>query len=173
MNCYLYPILVRSYYSLIHSEFSVSAFWTHCVLYCRGLFHCLLLQMKFSCCFNLEWIWGFFISLVGFFFCEFRKPSPVLFQDYFYARAHCCVLCGETIYFEYGRLNICFFFLQFEFFSLCLGAACVSSSKEAMDSVSILCLVAGLLTIARLCRKVAHATPSCRPQGSGNEPQTD
>ena len=33
------------------------------------------------------------------------------------------------------------------------------------------CLVAGLLTAARTCRKVAQATPSCRALGSGNEPR--
>ena len=33
------------------------------------------------------------------------------------------------------------------------------------------CLVAGLLTAARTCRKVAQATPSCRDLGSGNEPR--
>ena len=42
-----------------------------------------------------------------------------------------------------------------------------------MGSTSNQCLVAGLLTVARICRKVAQATPSCRNLGSGNEPQVD
>ena len=40
-----------------------------------------------------------------------------------------------------------------------------------MGRASSQCLDAGLLTVARTCRMVAQATPSCRALGSGNEPQ--
>ena len=40
-----------------------------------------------------------------------------------------------------------------------------------MGRASSQCLVAGLLTAARTCRKVPLATPSCRALGSGNEPR--
>ena len=33
------------------------------------------------------------------------------------------------------------------------------------------CLAGRLLTVARTCKKVVQATPSCRALGSGNEPQ--
>ena len=46
---------------------------------------------------------------------------------------------------------------------------CVSR-EEAMGRAIRQCLVAGLLTVARTCRKVAQATLSCRPPGGGNEP---
>ena len=42
-----------------------------------------------------------------------------------------------------------------------------------MGRASTQCLVAGFLTIARTCRKVLQATPSCMVLGSGNEPQED
>ena len=42
-----------------------------------------------------------------------------------------------------------------------------------MGRASSHCLVAGLLIVARKCRKVMQATPSCRAVGSGNEPQAD
>ena len=45
--------------------------------------------------------------------------------------------------------------------------------NEAKGRASSECLVAGLLTVARTCRKVAQATPSYRALGSGNEPQAD
>ena len=35
------------------------------------------------------------------------------------------------------------------------------------------CLVVGLLIVARTCRKMVQATPSCRALGSGDEPQAD
>ena len=50
------------------------------------------------------------------------------------------------------------------------GVEGVSREKEAMDRVSSQCLVPGLLTAARTCRKVVQATHSCRALGSGNEP---
>ena len=42
-----------------------------------------------------------------------------------------------------------------------------------MGRASSQCLVAGFLTVARTCRKVVQATPSCRALGSGNESQAD
>ena len=42
-----------------------------------------------------------------------------------------------------------------------------------MGRASSQCLVAVLLTVARTCRKVAQATPSCRVLGCGIEPQAD
>ena len=42
-----------------------------------------------------------------------------------------------------------------------------------MGRASSQCLVAGLLTVARTCRKVAQATPSCMALGRGNEPQAN
>ena len=42
---------------------------------------------------------------------------------------------------------------------------CASREKEAMRRASSQCLVAGVLTAARTCRKVAQATPSCRALG--------
>ena len=50
------------------------------------------------------------------------------------------------------------------------GVECVSREKEGMGRASSQCLVAGLLTAARTCRKVAQATPICRALGSGSEP---
>ena len=38
-----------------------------------------------------------------------------------------------------------------------------------MGRASSQCLVVGLSTAARTCRKVALARPSCRALGSGNE----
>ena len=43
--------------------------------------------------------------------------------------------------------------------------------KEAMGRASSRCPVVGLSTEARICRKVAQATPSCRVLESGNEPR--
>ena len=40
-----------------------------------------------------------------------------------------------------------------------------------MGRASSQCLVAGLSTDAKTCRKVAQATPICRALGSGNEPR--
>ena len=42
-----------------------------------------------------------------------------------------------------------------------------------MGRASSQCLVIGLSTAARTCRKVAQATPSCRALGSGNKLQAD
>ena len=53
------------------------------------------------------------------------------------------------------------------------GAECVCRENEAKGRASSECLVAGLLTVARTCRKVAQATPSCRALGSGNEAQAN
>ena len=50
------------------------------------------------------------------------------------------------------------------------GTECVSMEKEAVGRASIQCLVAGLLTASRTCRKMLQTTPSCRDLGSGNEP---
>ena len=49
----------------------------------------------------------------------------------------------------------------------------VLSEKEAVGKASSQCPVAGLLTVARVCRKVAWTTPGCKALGSGNEPQAD
>ena len=46
--------------------------------------------------------------------------------------------------------------------SVCFG------EKEAMGRASSQCLVTGLSTVARACRKVELATPSYRAMGSGN-----
>ena len=46
--------------------------------------------------------------------------------------------------------------------SVCFG------EKEAMGRASSQCLVTGLSTVARTCRKVEQATPSYRAMGSGN-----
>ena len=87
-------------------------------------------------------------------------------------------LCKSTpLYFVGGY----YLFLVWEFGSLLSlssmlvycspqGAECVSREKEAMGRASSQCLVAGLLAIARTCRKVLQATPTCRALGSGNEP---
>ena len=40
-----------------------------------------------------------------------------------------------------------------------------------MVRASTLFLFAGLLTVAETSKKVAQATPSCRPLGSGNKPK--
>ena len=40
-----------------------------------------------------------------------------------------------------------------------------------MGKASRPCLVAGVLTTARMCRKVVQATPSFRALGSGSEPR--
>ena len=53
------------------------------------------------------------------------------------------------------------------------SAECVSREKEAMGRAGSQCLVAGVLIVARICRKVAQDTPSCRALGRGNEPQAD
>jgi len=42
---------------------------------------------------------------------------------------------------------------------------------EAMDRANSQCLVAGPLTVARTCGKVAQAAPSCRALGSSRDPQ--
>ena len=42
-----------------------------------------------------------------------------------------------------------------------------------MGMASSQCVVAGVLTVARICRKVEEATPSCRALGSSNESQAD
>ena len=78
---------------------------------------------------------------------------------------------GVTIYFWCGGLNICSLSLVW---AGCYpqGAEHVSREKEAMGRASIQCLIAGLLTVARTCGKVAKATPSCKALGS-NEPQVD
>ena len=55
----------------------------------------------------------------------------------------------------------------------CYPPECVSREKEAMGRASSQCLVAGLLTVAMTCRKVAQAIPSCRALGSGNDPLAD
>ena len=49
----------------------------------------------------------------------------------------------------------------------------VSRKKEAMGRASSQCLAGGLLTVARTCRKVVQATPSCRALGSVIQPQAD
>ena len=40
-----------------------------------------------------------------------------------------------------------------------------------MGRTSSQCLVSGLLTVARTCRKVTQGSPSCRTLGSANDPQ--
>ena len=47
-----------------------------------------------------------------------------------------------------------------------------SREVEAMGRASSQCLVAGPLTVARTCVKVAQAAPSCRAPGSDTDPQT-
>ena len=86
------------------------------------------------------------------------------------------VFCGGrvTIYFWHGSLDICCLFPQCEQGVIPLIGCCVLSPREkAMSRASSQCLIAGLLTIARTCRKVVQATPSCRALGSGDELQAD
>ena len=45
----------------------------------------------------------------------------------------------------------------------------VFREKEAMGRASTQCMVVGLLIVARTCRKITQATPSCRALRSGNE----
>ena len=77
--------------------------------------------------------------------------------------------------------GVLLFILLWEFeYLLCLslmlagcypqGSECVSREKEAVGRASSQCLVAGLITAERTCRKVAQATSSCGALGSGNEP---
>ena len=40
-----------------------------------------------------------------------------------------------------------------------------------MGRASEQCLVAGTLTVARTCGKLAQAAPSCKALGSGSDPQ--
>ena len=42
-----------------------------------------------------------------------------------------------------------------------------------MGRTSSQCLVPGLLTVSRTYRKLAQATPICRAQESGNEPEAN
>ena len=53
--------------------------------------------------------------------------------------------------------------------SSCYSPECVSREEAAMGRASSQDLVAGLLTVARTCWKMAQVTPSCRALGSGNE----
>lgn len=53
------------------------------------------------------------------------------------------------------------------------GPECFSWEMEAMGRTSNQWLLAGLLTVARICRKLAQATPCCRTLGSGNEAYAD
>ena len=46
-----------------------------------------------------------------------------------------------------------------------------SREVEAMGRASSQCLVAGPLTVARTCVKVAQAAPSCSALGSDSDPQ--
>ena len=102
------------------------------------------------------------------------KPTTVVLEGYFYARAPTCILWRVTIYFWHGSLYIYYLFLGvIRLLSPLECAECVSREKEAMGMASSQCLVAGLLRVARTCRKVVQATPSCRTLGSGNEPYTD
>ena len=55
---------------------------------------------------------------------------------------------------------VSFFGVSRLFRLLSQGGECVSREKEVMSRASSLFLVAGLLTAARACRKVAQATPS-------------
>ena len=58
-----------------------------------------------------------------------------------------------TVYFQCGSLNICCLFGVSRCYPQC--AECVSREKEAIGRASSQCLVAGLLTVARTCRKLA------------------
>ena len=86
-------------------------------------------------------------------------------MGYIYARAPLCILWEVTIYFWHGSLIICCIFLH------CEQAVIprVLREKEAMGRASSQCLVAGLLTAARTCRKLLQGTPSGRALGSDNE----
>ena len=109
------------------------------------------------------------VSLIFFFFCEFRETTFCSLTGLF--------LCKSTPLYFVGAYYL---LLAREFgylLSLSLMRAgnypteCVSRDKEAIDRASSQCLVAGLLTLARTCRKVAQATPRCRALGSANESQ--
>ena len=49
------------------------------------------------------------------------------------------------------------------------GAVRASMEMEAMGRASSQCLVAGPLTVARTCRKMVQAVPSCRALGSDSD----
>ena len=96
-------------------------------------------------------------------------------------KPHCSLvrlllLKNTPLYFFGG----CYLFLVWEFgylLSLTLvlagcfsqDAKCVFREKEEMGRSFSQCLVVGLSIAARICRKLAQATPSCRALGSGNK----
>ena len=80
-------------------------------------------------------------------FLSLWKITAVVLEGYLYARAPLGI-------FSEGVL--------FSFRVLCVQAVGMASSQ---------CLVAGPLRVARTCRKVVQAAPSCRALGSSSGPQ--
>ena len=88
-------------------------------------------------------------------------PTAVVLEFHFYARVPLCIMWGFTIYFWYGSLDICCLFPHCEQGVIpWSGAVCVYSEKEAVGRASTHYLLAGLMRVARTCRKMAQATPS-------------
>ena len=82
------PALFLHIRFLIPSEFSLSHFWTLCLLDCRGFVSLFIPSGEFSCSFNWEWFLSFYILLIVFLFCEFREN-------------HYCGLRGLFIYYYF------------------------------------------------------------------------
>ena len=125
---------------------------------------------EFSCSFNWECFLSFFSLLIFFLFCEFREMSYCSLGGLFICRSvplYFAVACYLFLAWEFGYLLS----LSCEQTVIPLIGGCVCfQEKEVMGRASSQCLVAGLLTVAMIFRKLAQATASCRALGSGNEP---
>ena len=105
-----------------------------------------------------------------FFFCVFREANCSL-GGLLLCKSTPLYFVGGTIYFWHRSLAICFLFLQCEQAIIPrIPSVFPGRRRQWVGPVSSQCLVAGILTVARIFSGVVQATPSCRDLGSVNEP---
>ena len=125
-------------------------------------------SVEFSCSFNWEWFLSFFILLIFFLFCEFRKNNYHSLGGLFIRKSAPGWFCE-------GLLFVCGMRAVFGLDACCLFPQCVQAvisligccacfqGVGAMGRASSQCLVAGLLTVARTLGKVARLSQFAGP----------
>ena len=86
-----------SYSLLIPSVFSLSPFWTQCLLDCRGLFHCFLLQGKCPVLVSGNGSWASSFCLYFSYSVSLGKPTTVVLEG-IYMQKHPWIFCEDLLF---------------------------------------------------------------------------
>ena len=158
--------------SLIHFIFSLPPFWTWCLLDCRDLFCCILLQGNSPVLLTENDTWASSLCLYFSYFVSLGKTTTVVFKGYIYI--HMGSLWGLTFFWQEG----CFWFeCLLSLSSVCADCnlhagvwpVCASREMESMGRAINHFLVARPLRVAITCREVAQDSPGCRAHWSGSD----